>query len=86
MSECLVPQQGQLHIFFDGQRMLCPEPGRSYWYLLGRQWVSESSLFPVSHLYGFGLVDADAIVVEAKKWKTVPPQHVCMGSLDRVPK
>ncbi|PKU32273.1 proprotein convertase subtilisin kexin type 6 [Limosa lapponica baueri] len=41
---------------------------------------------PVSHLYGFGLVDADAIVVEAKKWKGVPPQHVCVGSLDRVPK
>ncbi|RMB94255.1 hypothetical protein DUI87_29061 [Hirundo rustica rustica] len=39
-----------------------------------------------NHLYGFGLVDADAIVVEAKKWKTVPPQHVCVGSLDRVPK
>ncbi|NWZ98128.1 PCSK6 convertase, partial [Nesospiza acunhae] len=38
------------------------------------------------HLYGFGLVDADAIVVEAKKWRMVPPQHVCVGSLDRVPK
>lgn len=51
------------------------------------EWgVSEPSLFPVSHLYGFGLVDAEAIVVEAKKWKTVPPQHVCVGSLDRVPK
>lgn len=54
----------------------------------GRQsrGVSEPSFFPVSHLYGFGLVDAEAIVVEAKKWKTVPPQHVCVGSLDRVPK
>lgn len=38
---------------------------------------------PVSHLYGFGLVDADAMVVEAKKWRSVPPQHTCTKISDR---
>lgn len=33
--------------------------------------------FLVSHLYGFGLVDAEAMVLEATKWRTVPPQHTC---------
>ncbi|MEE6509308.1 hypothetical protein FKM82_025495 [Ascaphus truei] len=40
----------------------------------------------VSHLYGFGLVDAEAMVVEAKKWKSVPSQHVCVGASDRRPR
>uniref|UniRef100_A0A3B3B7T7 Proprotein convertase subtilisin/kexin type 6 n=1 Tax=Oryzias melastigma TaxID=30732 RepID=A0A3B3B7T7_ORYME len=30
-----------------------------------------------SHLYGFGLVDAEAMVMEARRWRTVPPQHTC---------
>lgn len=37
----------------------------------------------VSHLYGFGLMDAEAMVIEAEKWTTVPPQHVCVENTDR---
>ncbi|XDV18625.1 hypothetical protein PO909_024278 [Leuciscus waleckii] len=37
----------------------------------------------ISHLYGFGLVDAEAMVVEAKKWRNVPPQHTCTKTSDR---
>uniref|UniRef100_A0A8U7MLI1 Proprotein convertase subtilisin/kexin type 6 n=1 Tax=Corvus moneduloides TaxID=1196302 RepID=A0A8U7MLI1_CORMO len=55
-------------------------------HLRAPDWKTNGAGHKVSHLYGFGLVDADAIVVEAKKWKMVPPQHVCVGSLDRVPK
>ncbi|NWW95931.1 PCSK6 convertase, partial [Rhynochetos jubatus] len=55
-------------------------------HLRAADWKTNGAGHKVSHLYGFGLVDADAIVVEAKKWKAVPPQHVCVGSLDRVPK
>uniref|UniRef100_A0A8C3KD53 Proprotein convertase subtilisin/kexin type 6 n=1 Tax=Calidris pygmaea TaxID=425635 RepID=A0A8C3KD53_9CHAR len=55
-------------------------------HLRAPDWKTNGAGHKVSHLYGFGLVDADAIVVEAKKWKAVPPQHVCVGSLDRVPK
>ncbi|KAK2119395.1 Proprotein convertase subtilisin/kexin type 5, partial [Saguinus oedipus] len=36
-----------------------------------------------SHLYGFGLMDAEAMVMEAEKWTTVPRQHVCVESTDR---
>lgn len=39
--------------------------------------------FTVSHLYGFGLMDAEAMVMEAEKWTTVPQQHVCVESTDR---
>lgn len=37
----------------------------------------------MSHLYGFGLMDAEAMVMEAEKWTTVPQQHVCVESTDR---
>nr|XP_009679865.1 PREDICTED: proprotein convertase subtilisin/kexin type 6 [Struthio camelus australis] len=55
-------------------------------HLRAADWKTNGAGHKVSHLYGFGLVDAEAIVMEAKKWKSVPPQHVCVGSLDRVPK
>lgn len=47
---------------------------------------SEGPVFSVSHLYGFGLVDADALVVEAKKWMAVPPQHTCVAVTDKRPR
>ena len=47
---------------------------------------SEGPVFSVSHLYGFGLVDADALVVEAKKWMAVPPQHTCVAITDKRPR
>lgn len=37
----------------------------------------------VSHLYGFGLMDAEAMVIEAEKWTTVPAQHICVENTDR---
>uniref|UniRef100_A0A3Q0QVV0 Proprotein convertase subtilisin/kexin type 5b n=1 Tax=Amphilophus citrinellus TaxID=61819 RepID=A0A3Q0QVV0_AMPCI len=37
----------------------------------------------VSHLYGFGLMDAEAMVKEAERWKQVPTQHICVESADR---
>lgn len=48
---------------------------------------SSSSLlcvsWSVSHLYGFGLVDAEAMVLEATKWRTVPSQHTCSQMSER---
>ncbi|XP_059926934.1 proprotein convertase subtilisin/kexin type 6-like [Gadus macrocephalus] len=43
-------------------------------------WKTNSAGHKVSHLYGFGLVDAEAMVVEAKRWRSVPPQHTCRTS------
>lgn len=31
----------------------------------------------VSHSFGYGLMDAGAMVKLAKRWKTVPAQHKC---------
>lgn len=31
----------------------------------------------MSHSFGYGLMDATAMVRLARKWKTVPAQHVC---------
>ena len=32
----------------------------------------------ISHSYGYGLMDAGAIVEEAKNWKIVPKQQTCV--------
>ncbi|XP_018619531.1 proprotein convertase subtilisin/kexin type 6 [Scleropages formosus] len=46
-------------------------------HLKASDWKTNAAGHRVSHLYGFGLVDAEAMVVEAKKWRNVPPQHIC---------
>uniref|UniRef100_A0A8C2HGS4 Proprotein convertase subtilisin/kexin type 6 n=1 Tax=Cyprinus carpio TaxID=7962 RepID=A0A8C2HGS4_CYPCA len=52
-------------------------------HLKANDWKTNAAGHKVSHLYGFGLVDAEAMVVEAKKWRTVPPQHTCSKTSDR---
>ncbi|KAG9486782.1 proprotein convertase subtilisin/kexin type 5 isoform X1 [Eleutherodactylus coqui] len=46
-------------------------------------WKTNAAGHKVSHLYGFGLMDAEAMVVEAEKWTTVPAQHICVENTDR---
>ncbi|XP_028258510.1 proprotein convertase subtilisin/kexin type 6 isoform X2 [Parambassis ranga] len=46
-------------------------------HLKAEDWKTNAAGHRVSHHYGFGLVDADAMVLEATKWRTVPPQHTC---------
>uniref|UniRef100_A0A8C0UM26 Proprotein convertase subtilisin/kexin type 5-like n=1 Tax=Cyanistes caeruleus TaxID=156563 RepID=A0A8C0UM26_CYACU len=45
-------------------------------HLNANDWKTNAAGYKVSHLYGFGLMDAEAMVTEAEKWTTVPPQHV----------
>ncbi|NWR75520.1 PCSK5 convertase, partial [Centropus unirufus] len=52
-------------------------------HLNANDWKTNAAGYKVSHLYGFGLMDAEAMVVEAEKWTTVPPQHVCVENTDR---
>lgn len=40
-------------------------------------WMAALSTL-VSHLYGFGLLDAESMVKEAERWKQVPSQHECV--------
>ncbi|CAI5786880.1 convertase subtilisin kexin type 5 isoform X2 [Podarcis lilfordi] len=52
-------------------------------HLIANDWKTNGAGYKVSHLYGFGLMDAEAMVIEAEKWTTVPPQHVCVENTDR---
>ncbi|XP_069898770.1 proprotein convertase subtilisin/kexin type 6 [Dipodomys merriami] len=52
-------------------------------HLKANDWKINGAGRKVSHLYGFGLVDADALVVEAKKWTAVPAQHTCVAATDK---
>ncbi|KAI4902232.1 hypothetical protein NFI96_024560 [Prochilodus magdalenae] len=52
-------------------------------HLKASDWKTNAAGHKVSHLYGFGLVDAEAMVLEAKKWRSVPPQHTCTKISDR---
>ncbi|XP_035383608.1 proprotein convertase subtilisin/kexin type 5 [Electrophorus electricus] len=46
-------------------------------HLSAPDWQSNGAGYDVSHLYGFGLMDAGAMVKEAETWRQVPTQHVC---------
>ncbi|KAL4836642.1 hypothetical protein H8958_002943 [Nasalis larvatus] len=50
-------------------------------HLKASDWKVNGAGHKVSHFYGFGLVDAEALVVEAKKWTAVPSQHMCVACL-----
>ncbi|XP_072237135.1 proprotein convertase subtilisin/kexin type 6 isoform X1 [Leuresthes tenuis] len=52
-------------------------------HLKADDWKTNAAGHRVSHLYGFGLVDAEAMVLEATKWRTVPPQHTCSEMPER---
>ncbi|TRY57783.1 hypothetical protein DNTS_012046 [Danionella cerebrum] len=52
-------------------------------HLKASDWKSNAAGHRVSHLYGFGLVDAEAMVLEARKWRNVPPQQICSKTSDR---
>ncbi|XP_054943842.1 proprotein convertase subtilisin/kexin type 6 isoform X6 [Physeter macrocephalus] len=55
-------------------------------HLKANDWKVNGAGHKVSHLYGFGLVDADALVMEAKKWTAVPLQHSCVAVTDKRPR
>ncbi|XP_050537398.1 furin-like protease 1 isoform X2 [Daktulosphaira vitifoliae] len=46
-------------------------------HLLASDWVVNGVGRKVSHSFGYGLMDATAMVRLARRWKTVPAQHVC---------
>ncbi|XP_040824699.1 proprotein convertase subtilisin/kexin type 6 isoform X1 [Ochotona curzoniae] len=55
-------------------------------HLKASDWKVNGAGHKVSHLYGFGLVDAEALVLEAKKWTAVPSQHMCVATVDKRPR
>lgn len=45
-------------------------------------WVPNAVGRHVSHKFGYGLMDAEAMVKLAMRWKTTPPQVICRTSVD----
>nr|XP_006812534.1 PREDICTED: furin-1-like [Saccoglossus kowalevskii] len=45
--------------------------------LNANDWVTNGGGYHISHSFGFGLMDATAIVEYAENWNTVPEQHIC---------
>ena len=43
--------------------------------LSGGAWSTNGAGLRVSHKFGFGALDAEAMVTRAKRWINVPPQH-----------
>ncbi|XP_048065150.1 proprotein convertase subtilisin/kexin type 5b isoform X2 [Megalobrama amblycephala] len=52
-------------------------------HLSAPDWKTNAAGYNVSHLYGFGLMDAEAMVKEAERWKQVPSQHICVENADK---
>uniref|UniRef100_A0A3B3TR78 Proprotein convertase subtilisin/kexin type 5a n=1 Tax=Poecilia latipinna TaxID=48699 RepID=A0A3B3TR78_9TELE len=47
-------------------------------HLIAPDWHFNGAGYKVSHLYGFGLLDAESMAKEAERWKQVPAQHECV--------
>uniref|UniRef100_A0A8C6KVW4 Proprotein convertase subtilisin/kexin type 5a n=1 Tax=Nothobranchius furzeri TaxID=105023 RepID=A0A8C6KVW4_NOTFU len=47
-------------------------------HLIASDWHVNGAGYRVSHLYGFGLLDAESMVKQAEGWKQVPSQHECV--------
>lgn len=45
-------------------------------------WTMNGVGLEFNHLFGFGVLDAGAMVALAKKWKTVPPRYHCEAGSD----
>ena len=43
--------------------------------LTGDDWVTNGGGLRVSHHFGFGAIDAEAMVTRARQWTNVPEQH-----------
>lgn len=44
--------------------------------LIGDDWVTNGGRLKFSHHFGFGAIDAEAMVTRAKNWINVPDQHI----------
>ncbi len=43
--------------------------------LTGGEWTTNGGGLRVSHKFGFGAIDAEAMVTRAKRWTNVPEQR-----------
>ncbi|XP_036385914.1 proprotein convertase subtilisin/kexin type 5 [Megalops cyprinoides] len=52
-------------------------------HLISPDWQTNGAGYHVSHLYGFGLMDAEAMVKQAEGWTQVPAQRMCVENTDQ---
>uniref|UniRef100_UPI00358EAEF0 proprotein convertase subtilisin/kexin type 6-like isoform X3 n=2 Tax=Myxine glutinosa TaxID=7769 RepID=UPI00358EAEF0 len=55
-------------------------------HLKATDWKTNGAGYQVSHLYGFGLMDAFEMVRAAETWMPVPPKHTCNEQSNRRPR
>ena len=61
----------------DVQHIVVMTARRANLKLRGSDWAVNGVGRQVSHSFGYGLMDAGAMVKLARNWTNVPPQHVC---------
>lgn len=44
--------------------------------LVDGDWQTNGAGLKVSHKFGFGAIDAEAMVTRARKWNSVPDKHI----------
>ena len=54
--------------------------------LKANDWVENGAGFRVSHVFGFGLMDAAAMTHVASSWETVPEQKNCVTEMQHLVK
>jgi len=54
--------------------------------LRAHDWVVNGAGFNVSHIFGFGLLDAASMTHVAKTWVEVPEQRECINAPQRLAK
>lgn len=54
--------------------------------LKANDWVENGAGFRVSHVFGFGLMDAAAMTHVASTWQTVPEQKNCVTEMQHLVK
>ena len=46
-------------------------------------WITNGAGYNVSHVFGFGLMDALQLTHVSRNWRTVPEQRLCSNPVDR---
>ena len=54
--------------------------------LKSNDWVTNGVGRRISHRFGYGLLDAKALVDLAMRWETVPEKHDCSEAKDTTPR
>ncbi|XP_033633885.1 furin-1-like isoform X2 [Asterias rubens] len=73
---CALALQANPHLTWRDLQHIIVMTSRSD-HLEATDWLTNGAGYKVSHSYGFGLMDADAMVTMARTWNRVPEQHIC---------